>query len=233
MTEAAIKGPVVILHGIGMSPLRMAPINLMLRRAGFETYNIGYPSRRFDIESCADNVAAQIKAQHIAEKGPVNLVTHSMGSLVALKLIARDVFPVARSVLIAPPYRGSEVADFLVHRKAYKSFFGPAGLELTTTFRNAQNDPIREGAEVGIIAGTRSYEYLHFRPLMKKAGVHDGLVSVESTRIPGMKDHITLRMSHSFLIERGVSQTVHFLEQGRFKHAPETECSLNIHRGPA
>jgi hypothetical protein len=123
---------------------------------------------------------------------------------------------IGRAVLIAPPYRGSEVADMLHKTRLYRMAFGPAGSQLTTQYRSRIDYTLPAGMEIGVIAGTRPYEYPFFLSVMKKTGVHDGLVSLASTRIPGIVDHITIRMSHSFLLEKSVRETVHFLTHGRF-----------------
>ncbi len=219
MTQGNRQECVVILHGIGMHPLRMIWLEQGLRRAGFDTLNIKYPSRRMTIEDCAEHTAETILRR--AKKTPLktHFVTHSMGSLVALSLLQQNNIPDAsRAVLIAPPYRGSEVADFLAENSLYRRFFGPAGQQLTTAYRSAADYKIPENVEIGVIAGTRAYEYPIFLSLMKQAGEHDGLVSLKSTEIPGIKDRITIRMSHSFLIEKSVAQSVHFLTHGRFQH---------------
>jgi hypothetical protein len=56
---------------------------------------------------------------------------------------------------------------------------------------------------------------------MKPTGTHDGLVSLASTQVPGIKDHITIRMSHSFLLEKSAAEMVHFLTHGRFSAKSE------------
>lgn len=214
----ADKDLVVILHGIGMTPLRMAFVAACLKRAGYRILNLKYPSLRQDIEGCADFVAGKIAALTPPPQGKIHIVSHSMGCLVALHLMTRTAAPdIARAVFIAPPYRGSEVADFLQRFSVYKYLFGPAGAQLTTAYRGNITYALPTGTEIGVIAGTRAWEYPLFLSVMKKTGLHDGLVSVESTRIPGIKDFITIRMSHSFLLEKSVSQTLHFLTQGRFK----------------
>lgn len=211
----------VILHGIGMRPMRMAWLELGLRRAGFDTLNLGYPSLRQDLSTCAHHVADLLARRKRLGHDKIHFVTHSMGSLVALELLQQNQFAEAsRAVLIAPPYRGSEVADYLAQNKLYKLAFGPAGQQLTTAYRKAIDYTIPSNIEIGVIAGTRAFEYPLFLHVMKPTGQHDGLVSVESTKIPGIKDHVTIRMSHSFLLEKSVSQTVAFLTHGRFNHAP-------------
>lgn len=204
---------VVILHGIGMPKMRMAWVEFCLKRAGFKTLNIGYPSLRNDIESCASFVAAKLPTVN----GKIHFVSHSMGCLVALHLLsAHSVKNAGRAVFIAPPYRGSEVADFLQKMPLYGFMFGPAGAQLTTQYRSNVHYALPQDLEIGVIAGTRAYEYPLFLSVMKPTGSHDGLVSVSSTHIPGVKDHITIRMSHSFLLEKSAPEMVHFLEHGRF-----------------
>lgn len=221
MNTAEQKDLAIILHGIGMHPIRMAWLERGLRRAGFETMNVKYPSLKMRIEDCAAHTAETIKRFGKCPRLKTHFVTHSMGSLVALEMMQQNMVPdAARAVLIAPPYHGSEVADLLSENVLYRRLFGPAGQQLTTTYRKAVAYKIPDHVEVGVIAGSRAYEYPIFLPVMKSTGEHDGLVSLRSTQIPGIKDHVTIRMSHSLLIEKSVAQTVHFLMQGRFQHSP-------------
>jgi hypothetical protein len=52
---------------------------------------------------------------------------------------------------------------------------------------------------------------------------HDGAVSVEETRLPAMRDHIVLNVSHSgMLVSRGVAHQIDaFLRNGAFDHRDE------------
>ena len=70
---------------------------------------------------------------------------------------------------------------------------------------------------LGIIAGDTNRDFLH-APLF--SGTNDGKVSVESTRLPGMVDHIILPATHSLMMynPRVVHQTVYFIEHGCFDH---------------
>jgi len=208
---------IVVLHGIGMNRPRMAYLSFCLKRAGYSVLNLGYPSLRNDIENCA--AFAQQKIENFVQPShsKIHFVAHSMGCLVALELLAsRKVSNPGRAVLIAPPYQGSEVADMMQHWAPYRFFFGPAGQQLTTAYRKSVAYDLPEGLELGVIAGTRAWEYPLFLSTMKQTGSHDGLVSLKSTLIPGAKDHITIRMSHSFLLEKSAGHALHFLEQGRF-----------------
>jgi pimeloyl-ACP methyl ester carboxylesterase len=210
---------VLLLHGIAMPKIRMAYVEHCLKKSGYATINIGYPSVRNDIETCAKIVAERIRKASPEGVEKLHIVAHSMGTLVALHLLADGhVKNHGRLVLVAPPYGGSEVADFMHKILPFRLVFGPAGEQLTTAYRRAVKYALPEGTEIGVIAGSHAYKHLFFIPIMNKTGVHDGLVSVESTRIPDIKDHITLRFSHTSLLKRSHAQMVHFLKQGRFIH---------------
>ncbi len=210
---------VVILHGIGMSALRMIFLEHAIKRAGYDTLNINYPSRSKSIEDCADFAQEKITNFVKPEHSKIHFAAHSMGTLVTLELLTRKAFDKAsRAVLIAPPYKGSEMADFLdgTIGPVYRWWFGPAGEQLKTSYRANRPYELPDTVELGVIAGTVGWHYPHALYAMRHSKVHDGLVSMGSTQIPTMKDSITIRTSHSLLIESSRSQMVHFLDHGRF-----------------
>lgn len=75
------------------------------------------------------------------------------------------------------------------------------------------------GAEIGVIAGSRSFGLGRVIPGLPRP--NDGVVSVEETRLVGCRDAITLPIGHSeMLVSKAcTTQIISFLKGGCFIHA--------------
>ena len=136
-----MRETVVLLHGIGRTKLSMKGMDRALKAAGFDTLALTYPSRSAPLAALADFVSRRI-ARLWDRTGRLHFVTHSMGGLVAAQLLERSKTSmpaerIGRVVMLAPPLRGSEVADALSRFPLYGWVMGPAALELTTRARQA------------------------------------------------------------------------------------------------
>jgi hypothetical protein len=69
---------------------------------------------------------------------------------------------------------------------------------------------------VGIIAGNKTIDPISSFFIVPRP--NDGRVSVKSTRLRGMSDHIVLGATHSGLLRHQsvINQTISFLRDGRF-----------------
>ena len=186
------------------------------RRAGYATFAPSYPYRRPLAEIVAW-LTPRVAAFAAGLAGPLHIVTHSMGGLVARALIAatRPSRP-GRVVMLAPPHGGSELADLLVRLRLAPLVLGGSGRHLTT--RRAGTDEAALGAvdyPLGIIAGDRALLPLPFDLLPRP---HDGKVSIASTRIDGAADHLVLPVTHTLMVydRRVIAAALAFLKTGRF-----------------
>ena len=87
---------------------------------------------------------------------------------------------------------------------------------LVTGTRSLGNNLDAVDFTIGIIAGTKPLGLTNDR----FNGPNDGLVLVESTKLEGMTDFITIDVGHSQMrySEEMAKQTVHFLQKGAFDH---------------
>lgn len=213
---ASVKNEcVVLLHGLGPALGNLAVVEKSLKREGYATLNLKYPSLRYDIEKIVKWLDQQPKFKNVwIEFDKIHFVTLSMGGIVlqnylcSQRVIQRQ--KVGRVIMLGPPHGGSEMAD-LVCKTPLSIMIGPAGRQLTTGQRQ---NKMRPWYELGIIAGKKFSSGPVF------LGPNDGLVSVESTKLDGMKDHIELVAMHGFLGWNASvrHQIVEFLKNGKFDH---------------
>lgn len=213
-------GLVVFLHGILRSKTDMLLIKNFFDKKGYNTLNILYPSREKSLEELSEFVHENIiSSPHYSKDAPLHFVTHSMGGLITRYYIAQyKPENLGKVVMLGPPNTGSEFADWLTDTKAlaplFRGLFGPAGGQLTTRHKHIDGDITYP---LGVIAGNLSINPL--APWILD-GEHDGIVPVERTKIKGMKDHIVIRATHSFMMfnPKVMEQALYFIEHEQFNH---------------
>jgi Alpha/beta hydrolase family len=220
MSEATPLPPgVVLLHGLAGTSHLLRKMEWALRKAGFATLNLDYASRKRPLEALVEDIHPDV-AGFAESVGALHFVTHSMGGLLARAyLVQYHPNRLQRVVMLGPPNNGSEVADVLKDVALYRALFGPAGQQLGTRQIELLAGLPLPHCEVGIIAGSRTISPVSSLFILPRP--NDGKVSVASTKLEGMTDHVVLKTSHSLMmLNRGViDQTIAFLQQGRFRHS--------------
>lgn len=206
---------VMLVHGLGRSAGAFTLLEDTLRRERYETANVNYPSTRLGITAHADNLDRIILS--LEGVATLSFVTHSLGALVVRDLLARqngwrDKIAVHRVVMIAPPNKGSQIADRLKALPAYRWLTGESGQGLTTEAASRLPVP---SVEFGIIAGGRGNAN-GFNPLLP--GDNDGLVTVAETALDGARDFLLVRTTHGLVDDhpQTIEATLSFLRDGTF-----------------
>ena len=209
---------VVLLHGLGRTSGSMRLLARRVEKAGYRTACIRYPGTRQPLDVLAADLEPRVHILNEAVEGRVHFVTHSMGGLVVRALLARyRPAHLGRVVMLAPPHGGSEWADVLQHLRLASRLLGPNSRHLVTQKCDAAGGTFGTvDYPLGIVAGDRPVDRVIAPWLMPRP--HDGKVSVASTRLEGMADHIVLPVGHPFmpfhpLVAR---QAIAFLEDGAF-----------------
>ncbi|MGD8579354.1 MAG: hypothetical protein PVI46_08500 [Lysobacterales bacterium] len=214
----------VLLHGLWRSENSMNRMAESLEKAGYPVRNIAYDSTEEPIEDLASDAVNRGLA---ACKGSpqVNFVTHSLGGILVRQYLEQhDIGNLGRVVMLGPPNQGSEVVDQYGNLPGFEWIGGPAGLQLGTGQASVPRALGRVHFDLGVIAGTRS-----INPILSQSlpGADDGKVSVASTRVDGMQDHLQIPVSHMFMAsDRDViEQVIYYLDHGRFERNPQAVTS--------
>jgi len=222
---------VVLLHGLARTDRSMAKLDKYLKKAGYKTANIDYPSRQKPIEELAYIAVPeglQTCGQEKAKK--IHFVTHSMGGIVLRYYLKHEnLANLGRVVMLSPPNQGSPVVDEIGDWGLYKSINGPAGQQLGTGLNSV---PLSLGPvdyPVGIITGNK-HSFFDAWAAKLIPGDDDGKVSIEGAKVAGMSDFLVVPYTHSFIMKKKdvLSQSVFFLLNGSFKQNRSTLQSVQV-----
>ena len=217
MTSADSWDCVVLLHGLNRSWRAMDKMARSLQEAGFTTANVDYPSQGGPVEELAPMAINEgLEKCRDTNAQQIHFVTHSIAGV--LLRYAHNESPIpdlGRVVMLAPPNQGSELVDRTRNWPGAELFSGKAGLQMGT---DEDSIPARLGPvdfELGVVAGTGTISF--FSAMLPNPD--DGKVSVERTKVEGMKDFLVVRNSHHYIMtsDKVIENTKQFLRTGWFQ----------------
>ena len=192
----------ILIHGLGAHWLIMSPLARRLQGQFGRVINWSYSSLWSGIERHGQQMAEQL--QRLDDDPAVeriDLITHSMGGIVARLALAPHVpNKMGRMVMLAPPNTGSHVARSLA---PVLGRLCPPLVQLSDEEQSfVASLPPPAQMEIGIIAAR-----------------NDFLVAEPRTHLSTEKEHIILPGMHTSLVWRQetAEQVAAFLASGRFR----------------
>ncbi len=208
---------IVLVHGLWMSGMQLGVLKRRLETGGeLRVAAFSYPSIA---GSMSDHVRGLLDFARAQRARQLHFVGHSLGGVLVLRALQlTNDLPPGRAVLLGAPVQGSKAAQGVARLLPFgKAILGAALNEACI------EQPLGEWSgrrDVGVIAGSMGMGL--GRLFAQFDTDNDGTVLVEETRLPGAKDHIVIRTSHTgMLLSAAVArQARHFLRQGAFIHVP-------------
>ena len=217
MDTPSPRDGVVLIHGHRAILRTMVGLERAIGKAGYQTFSPRYPSLTSTLPEIVDLVEPSIRSFAADIEGSVHIVGHSLGGLITRATLHRGRLPnLGRVVMLSTPHGGSEWADLVMKLRLHPAILGPVGAHLITARTRTDDDMLGEiNYPVGVIAGDTPLRKA-IPPIVGRP--NDGTLSVASTRVAGMADHIVLPVTHAIMpLNREVRrQTLHFLEHGSF-----------------
>ena len=203
------------LHGFLRTGASMLPVRARLRREGWA--QVDTPSWRYelsDLEALGERAAERVIQISEASGGaPVDIVTHSMGGLVA-RAALRHAPPIGRVVMLAPPNRGARMAAALRQMLPIHHL----GWDPLAPLQPGAADALPDGrhVEIGVLTGGRGHSR-GYNPLLGED--NDGKVRIDEARLDGAADFLVLPAHHSLVMAwpSVLDHVVRFLHEGRFR----------------
>jgi hypothetical protein len=193
---------VVLVHGLGRTPLSMVRLARCLRRTGHATELIGYIAALEPFERIRARVRARLVANGAA--GPYAAIGHSLGGLL-LRAALADFPPSAPLprlfVTLGTPTRPPRLARLLRNAWLYRRLAGECGqLLVNAEFLESLHVP---RVPYTAIAGTRGWPQ-HVGPF--RGAPNDGVVALDETTTAGAIEHVHVPAFHTFLMNNQAAQ---------------------------
>lgn len=206
---ASERETVVFLHGMGRTRVSMAVIAKRFKDAGYETLNFPYTQKGTPLDELSASLAAYLEKNVRTPR--YHLVAHSLGNIIIRNALRQSLKPgLGRIVMLAPPNNAVPLAKLLKDNGIYRWITHDSGQKLSE--EAFYEDLPVPSVEFGVIAGDRGNK-------LTSEGPNDGILDVELTKLPGMKDFATVHHTHSLIMNAKDTfvYAKRFIETGAFE----------------
>jgi alpha-beta hydrolase superfamily lysophospholipase len=196
---------VLLVHGLGRTPLSLFGLARDLRRAGHRTEVVGYVGALEPYAGIVARVRRRLR-QAAARNEPYAAIGHSLGGLVLRAALAEwpaEVPPPRCLVMLGTPNSPPQLARRFRSRRLYRWLNGECG-QLLARAEFFAGLPV-PAVPLTVVAGTKRWP----GPLtLFGPEPNDGIVAVEETRPAPDAPVITLSASHTFMMNNRAVRSI-------------------------
>lgn len=185
---------ILLIHGLGRSPLSMWSLGRTLRDAGHTPQFFGYTT----LLASFDEIASRLRDRlhQLSALGPYGIVTHSMGGVLTRAALAQAEFPLPVHVLMLAPPNQSPLAGRLAHQlPPFRWFARQSGDNLASPSFYTQLPVL--ACRYTLVAGTVGPTGL-LSPFDDEA--NDMIVALKEVRMKPDDEVIQVAAVHSFIM---------------------------------
>jgi hypothetical protein len=184
----------LLIHGMGRSPLSLALLGRRLARQGHSVHYFGYAAFLESFDQIVNRLVAAVRAA--ADSHPYALIGHSLGGILARAALPRLAdMPPRYLVMLAPPNQAPMLARRMYRQPLYRLATGDCGGRLAdSAFYASLPQPTVHTMIIAGTAGPRG----RWSPFGDRP--NDGVVAVEETRLGGDSEVILVPSIHTLIM---------------------------------
>ena len=191
---------VVLIHGLGRSPLSMLGLSRHLNRSGYRTELFGYAAFAESYGQIVDRLRGRLC--QLAVQGPYGIVGHSLGGILTRSALAMTEMPLPHHVvMLGTPNQPPRLAEMAWNLLPFQWFSGTCGANLASKAFYEELPHLE--TSYTIIAGT-SGPRGPWSPFGME--VNDGLVALNETRLSETDQPIEFPGIHGFMMNQPTVQ---------------------------
>lgn len=187
---------VLLVHGLGRTPLSLAGLYRALRRAGHEPEFFGYWAFAEPYQRIRRRLVARLRAAASGGQ-PVALIGHSLGGLLLRHALAEvPDLQVHQLIMLGTPNRPPRMARAAARWLPFRALTRSCGgvLASATAYAEIPVPSVRYTLFAGTAGWRRPRGIFGDEP-------HDGFVSVGETRILDADEPVLLPVRHTFMMD--------------------------------